>query len=280
MKVIANHSDKLLKLDLQYFSDEDFILPDDFVSDPTPPEVDEPTDPSIDPIEPNPTDPVDPQTQEPVTETQSEPLKFKVKYNKEEKELSYDDAVPLIQKGMNFDKSIERAKQEARDTYIAEQGYEWNGKPITTEAEYHQALQEQALMEKYQSQNLPEDVIQELIENRKFRQQFESERKNKSEEEEKNAEFQDFFQYFKQANGRDFDTNNDQIPTEVWEAHANGVPLRFAYMEHQNKQLANQIKVLKQNEENSKRAPISGVTTHGGTQTEPEDDFIRGFNSI
>jgi hypothetical protein len=51
-------------------------------------------------------------------------------------------------------------------------------------------------------------------------------------------------------------------------------------MQYQNKQLQNQIKVLKQNEENAKRAPIGGVSTHGSTEIASEDDFLAGFNSI
>jgi hypothetical protein len=35
-----------------------------------------------------------------------------------------------------------------------------------------------------------------------------------------------------------------------------GVPLKFAYMEHQNQVLANSITAIKQNESNSKKAPV------------------------
>lgn len=45
-----------------------------------------------------------------------------------------------------------RAEQEGRDKFIANQGYEWNGKPIKTEAEYNQALKEYQMME-YAKQN-------------------------------------------------------------------------------------------------------------------------------
>lgn len=94
------------------------------------------------------------------TETQTDLPKLKVKFNHEEKEIPYEEAVQLAQKGMNYDKAVERAKQEARDNWITEQGYEWQGKPITTEAEYKTALREQQLLE--QHKDLPLEVAQKL----------------------------------------------------------------------------------------------------------------------
>ncbi|WP_368658672.1 hypothetical protein AB3Z07_05075 [Metabacillus halosaccharovorans] len=268
------------------FENEDVILPDDFQeAQPQAEEiqevVEETHEDSFESMEELPefvedTTPTE-EVSEPVLE---QPQKFKIKYNKEEQEIDYEEAVPLIQKGMNYDKALERAKQESRDAVIAEQGYEWNGKPITTEAEYKQALQEKELMDKYQNQNLPDDVIQELIENRKFRNQYESDKQAKSEEEKQNVEFNDFFSYFKQANGRDFIAGKDEIPQQVWDAQANGVPLKYAYMEHQNNELKQQMQVLKQNKENEMKAPIGSVTSHGSTEVASEDDFLKGFNSI
>ena len=47
------------------------------------------------------------QTQE-TQEVVAEQPKIKVKYDKEEKELSYDEAVTLAQKGMNYDRLNEK----------------------------------------------------------------------------------------------------------------------------------------------------------------------------
>lgn len=266
------------------FENEDVILPDDFQE--APPQATEetletpetPVDDGFDIFEPE-------QTEELTTDIQEEaPLdeqpRFKVKYNHEEQEIAYDDAVPLIQKGMNFDKAVERARQEARDAVIAEQGYEWNGKAITSEAEYKQALQEQEWMQQYQNQNLPEEVVQELIEGRKFREQSQAERQEKAQQEQQTAEFRDFFNYFRELNGRDYVHDKDQIPQEVWEAQAQGVPLKYAYLEHHSKQLKTQLQTVKKNEENTLKAPVGSLSAHGSTETAVEDDFLRGFNSI
>jgi hypothetical protein len=111
------------------------------------------------------------------------PQKIKVKFNHEELEIPYEEAVTHIQKGMNYDKAVERARQEAaqkaRDEWIAEQGYEWKGKRITTEAEYKEALREKQLEDEIAQKyaHLPEDVRKELAENRKFRERYEAKEK-------------------------------------------------------------------------------------------------------
>lgn len=255
---------------------EDIILPDDF---------EQPDQPQSEVETPEPTEPVqEVEDTKPTQETAEEPSletpqRFKVKYNSEEQEISYDDAIPLIQKGMNYEKSVERAKQEARDAYIAEQGFEWNGKQITTEAEYKQALQEREWMEQYQDRDLPDEVVQELIEGRKFRESFQEQQKAKQAEERQQAEAMEFFEYFHEVNGRAYQPGD--LPSEVTQmAEEMNIPIKFAYMQYQTKQLQNQIKILKQNEENAKRAPIGGLTTHGSNETESEDPFLQGFNSI
>ncbi|KIL35863.1 hypothetical protein SD71_10750 [Cohnella kolymensis] len=116
--------------------DDDAILPDDYEATPAPEQEVEQEQPAETLTEVEDTKP----TEEEAEPTQ-EPQKLKIKYNHEEKEISLEEATTLAQKGLNYDKGIERVRQEAaqqaRDAWIAEQGYAWNGKPITTEAEYN-----------------------------------------------------------------------------------------------------------------------------------------------
>lgn len=259
------------------FEDEDVILPDDFEE--TSPQVEESEETPVEEVEEN----LEPSAEPTETLPQEEsPLTFKVKYNKEEQELTYDDAIPLIQKGMNYDKVQQRLQELETDPRLSfvEQLAKEQGMNVNEYLEEVQKWKEQEKINELVQKGISEEVAQELLETRKFREQMEAEKKAKQQEEKKNAEFQDFFQYFKNANGRDFDTNSDQIPKEVWEAHAQGTPLKYAYMEHFNNQLSNQIKILKQNEVNTKRAPVQSVNTHGSTEVASEDDFLSGFNSI
>ena len=277
------------------FSGEDFIgedemfLPDDFVD--TAPQVDDTSsNAQNEPVEGVQGQEVGEDTTPPTEapeapqEPQNTPQTLKIKFNHEEREIPIEEAAVLAQKGMNYEKAIERARQEAaqqaRDAFIAEMGWSWNGKPITTEAEYKQALLEQELINKYKDRDLPPEVIQELIENRRYREEWQQEKQAREAEAKRQAEFDEFFRYFESVNERHFDPQKDVIPQEVWDAVNMGVPLKYAYMEHHNKELRNQLKIAKQNQENLKKSPVGSVTAGGGVDTEPEDDFLAGFNSV
>ncbi|MEK3853442.1 hypothetical protein [Cytobacillus sp. FSL H8-0458] len=285
MKFIANHSGRLLKLDLQYFAeDEDFILPDDFEAETVEPEVPEAVSEESfeEPLE-EPAEETE-QTEE-LTEQQQEEQRqafLKVKYNKEEMDLDEDTARELAQKGLNYDKVQERLQaleSDPRLSFVEELAKEQG---MTTE-QYLEAVQEYKEQEKLNEliqQNIPEELAKEILETRKMREEIQSEKQAKVEEQRKNAEFQEFFDYYKQAQGKDFDPNKDQIPPEVWQMNQNGVPLKYAFMEHHSNQLLSQIQVLKQNKENEQRAPIGSLTNHGSTEVASEDDFLKGFNSI
>lgn len=257
-------------------NDEDVILPDEETAEPQVDETQETEEVSEESAtEESVSEEVDTnETEQTEDMTEAEKKSFlKVKYNKEEIELDEENAKELAQKGLNYDKAIERAKQDSRDAYIAEQNYEWNGKPITTEAEYKQALQEKELMDKYKDQNLPDDVISELIENRKFREQYKSKEQEQQEKAKQEQDFQEFLEAYP-------DIKAEDIPKEVWEDHAKGKTLVDAYSRHENKKLKEQLSALKKNEENTKKAPVGSVTQHGSQEIAGEDDFLKGFNSI
>lgn len=245
------------------------ILPDDF----TPPQenagVTEPQT-SVEPEK------VEPQADSKEVNTDTTPTepkqeseqRIKIKYNSEEKELSLEEAKQLAQKGMNYEKAIERAEQQARDKMVAEQGFEWNGKPIRTEAEYKQALYEKQLQDAGYSPEQVNQMVEEHPEVKRSRELLAQQEKQK--------EYDDFFKNFP-------DTKAEDIPKEVWELReSQGKTLSDAMMYHESKQLKEQIKQLKHNIEILKQAPISqGASTHGvKDNVEEEDDFLKGFNSI
>jgi hypothetical protein len=183
---------------------------------------------------------------------------------------------------MNYEKAVERARveaaQQAKDSLIAEMGYTWNGQPITTETEYKQALAEQKLIEQYRDRDLPPEVIQELVESRRDREERQQEKAARDADAKVQSEYKDFLETFQSMNERQF-TDKDTIPQEVWDAVNKGQPLKFAYLEHHNKELRNQLKIAKQNQANTKKAPVGSVTAGGGTRTEGTDAFLDGFNS-
>lgn len=261
------------------FEDEDVILPDDFemsteveaVEDTTPTEQTE-----VESIE------TQEQSQELVETEQPDNQFLDIKYNKELQWLSRDEARELAQMGKNYPKLQEKLQALESDPRLdfVEGLARDNGMTVQEYLSAVQEQQEQARLNELIQQNIPEEYAREMLENRKFRQELEAEKQAKQQEEQQNAQYNEFFEYFREANGRDFVPNQDEIPPNVWEATQSGVPLKFAYMMHENSQLRNQIQTFKQNESNAKKAPITPVTAHGGVATESEDDFLSGFNSI
>lgn len=199
-----------------------------------------------------------------------------IKYNGEDRVLTRDEAQALAQKGMNYERAIERAAAEAaqaaRDSYIAEQGYEWNGQAIKTEAEYKAAVAEKDLRDKYA--NLPPEVAERIVALEHAEHQRTQERQAAEEKAANDRQLSDFLETFQKINERPYDPKTDKVPPEVWAASQNGMPLRYAYMEHHNKELRNQLKISKQNESNSKKAPVGGVTANGGNKKAAVDPIL------
>ncbi|RFU70334.1 hypothetical protein D0469_06965 [Peribacillus saganii] len=267
--------------------EDDVILPDDFQADQPQSEevVDEtPVEESFDTNELETTeDEVTPEveqnTEQPIDQ---QPQTIKVKFNHEELDLSLDEAIQYAQMGMNYPKLQERLQALESDpsrSFVEEMAAE-QGMEVNEFLEAVKEAREQQKLDELIQQNIPEEYAKEMLEARKDRESRQKAEQEKAEQEKMDAEFNDFFQHFKQANDRDYNPDKDQIPQEVWEAHASGVPLGFAYLQYHNNQLKNQLKVLKQNESNTKRAPIGSVTEYGSTEVASEDDFLKGFNSI
>lgn len=265
--------------------DEDMILPDDFESLP----ANESMTDTQEPVEDFDTDTVEDPTSEPAEPVEAkqeptEPQKIKIKVDREEREVSVEEAAILAQKGMNYERAIERARQEAaqqaKDDLIASENIVWNGKKVSTYAEYQDMLQERAIINKYKDADLPDEVIKELMESRRDREERQKEKAARDEEAKTQQMWHEFFRYFEEVNERAFDTKKDSLPTEVEEAVKKGQSPLSAYMKHHSKELRNQLKIAKQNQANTKKAPVGSVTAGGGIKSEPEDLFLKGFNSI
>ena len=124
---------------------------------------------------------------------------------------------------------------------------------------------------------VPEDVAREVIATAELRRQLqikENELKAKEEETKKKEaeekEYQDFLKAFP-------DVNPEDVPKEVFEEAANS-NLTTAYMKYKMKEMENQLKVAKQNEENA-TSTVGGVTETGTTkENHTNDPFLEGFD--
>jgi len=207
------------------------------------------------------------------------PPAIKVKFNHEEREIPYEEAVTHIQKGMNYEKAVERARQEARDSWIAEQGYEWKGKPIKTEAEYKQALQEQEMENKIRAQysNVPDEIVNELLEGKRFREQYQTEKQTSEQKAAEQKMYADFLEAYP-------DIKPEEIPAEVWKEVKEGKNLTDAYVRYENKRLKDEMSKYQQQQQTQQANDKNAVTSTGAvknlTKPQTQDPFLDGFNSV
>jgi hypothetical protein len=255
---------------------EDMILPDDFVADTTPEEVIE-TEETETPVE------TEVDTTEPVQteqERQEALQMLRVKYNKEEREIPIDEAIPLVQKGLNYDKVQERLQQlesDPRLSFVEELAQQFN-MSVPEYLDAVKAQKEEQRIQELVEQGISQEVAQELLESRRDREERKKEKEEAAKREKENQEFGDFFQYFRETNGREFAPGQDNIPEEVLANKE--VPLKYAFIAHENNQLRQQLQTLKQNESNKQKAPVGSITAHGSNETASEDLFMQGFNSV
>lgn len=161
-------------------------------------------------------------------------------------------------------KAAEEAKAKVRDEMIDEMYGVSHG--IHTYAEYQEALAKQEQEEKLNElleKNVPEEYAKEMLENRKFREQFETEQKAKQQKAQQEADLKDFITAFPNVKA-------DDIPVEVWQANEKGIPLRYAYAEHAYKQTIKAEEIAKANAENAK----SSTGSVNGDGVANDSDFI------
>jgi hypothetical protein len=173
--------------------------------------------------------------------------------------------------------SIRReAESKARDKTIADMGMSWNGEKIATYEQYQKAKvesdryeQEQKIRSEYEAKGVPDELLDELVESKRDREERNIEKQAKAEQDKQSKDYVDFLDYFKKENDRSYDAEKDTIPTEVWQQVFEGKSLKDAYTYHLKDNLKSRIaeleSKLKANETNKANAEGStGSVTGNG----------------
>jgi len=265
--------------------DEDMILPDDYVEETTIDTTEESENATEEPeqeeetAEPDEEAEVDEVNEDDNEKPKEEPKKLKVKYLHEEKYLTEDEAIPLIQKGMNHDRLQEQLnalKSDPRltlfDTLAKENGM--------TGDQYLQVLNDNIKNNKIQvlaeEKGIDFDIAKELYEAKeaaKPKPKTQLQIEEETRQEKINRENEEFLAHYPNIKA-------EEIEKEVWEMVKSGDSLLTAYIKNENNKLNERIKILEQNKTNKQKAPVKGVTAHGSQEIAAEDDFLQGFNSI
>ena len=212
----------------QLFSAEDFAGPDDDA--PTPENGSEAA------------------SSQPAAQEEAQGAKFKVKYNHEEMELGEDEAVPLIQKGLNYDKINERLSAAA---------------PILEKAE---------VLARSLGYDNVNDFFASAAQNGIDFSSIPSERNSALARE---REVNEFMKAYPDVR---------TLPEEVIEYIDQGIPLMAAYHQYEANQAAakaeeleREVRILRHNKAMEERAPVGSATLYGKSQT-GKDDFEMGFD--
>lgn len=207
---------------------------------------------------------------------------FKVRVNRQDVEIPEHEAPAYIQKGMDYDRvkgQVESLRNDPRLAFVdnlAKQ-HGMSAEEYLTAYEKHQYKSE---LDNLLDQGIPENVAQEILATRKEKiAKAEAERAQKQQEKDK-AGLMEFVEYFSKAHGRQFDVEADEIPATVWEAVAEGTPLKVAYMEYlvdckeqEKAELAKKISAEESKKASRAKAPVKG-TGHYGTGASPKKNPV------
>lgn len=137
----------------------------------------------------------------------------------------------------------ERARSRAQAEYDKQIADLYGDHGIKSFAELKQAIEKQKEEERLDellSNNIPEEYAKEIIENRKFREQFQSEKQQQEQKQKETQMFSEFMEMFPNVKG-------DEIPAEVWQMVDSGKSLTDAFALHQVKNM-DQFKIQAQQE--------------------------------
>lgn len=170
-------------------------------------------------------------------------------------------------------------RQAARDAEFAQLAAQngWvdlNGEPIKTEKQYWETVKAQAKMEALINGGKDPEAARAIIERDELQNRLAEIERAAREQEKKQAEINEFVEFYREVNGKDF-SESDEIPKEVFiTANEKGISLKYAYAEYVAKSIREKEKSLalgKQTAEVNAKNSISTAGSVSGTgATEPE----------
>jgi len=208
---------------------------------------------------------------QPAEELPTEKKVFKVKHNHEERDVTEDEAVPLIEKGLNYDKVSQRkAELETRQTQSDELasllGYAGTDEMLEAARTNYIEQRVAALVDDGVHEAIARDLVQRDLDKKPVVQKVETE----SPDAERDKDLDAFVK---------LNPGVTKLPPEVVEAVKNGVTLTLAYERFKNKQTLEENRILKQNQAAAAKAPVATTTKQGGAMGTAKDPFLAGFDS-
>lgn len=241
------------------------------------------------------TKPAESEEAKPDAEAEEKPQTITIEYDGQQRELTLEEAVTLSQKGMNYDRMVQRYEdqiQNGREAQVLSFFAEMYGKTKDEYVEYLWGQRESAIAQKEadalrrQYPDAPESLIEQMSAERARLRAAEmektaSERKKQSEE----AQLRPWYEFAKAYPEEAKDLKS--LPRDVLEAVKGGEHPISAMRAHQLKAAQQEVETLKtqleqarkteaQNQKNRK----SAIGSAGSTASEPvSDPFLDVLNS-
>lgn len=224
---------------------------------------------------------------EPVTEVEVHEESQEESVNADEAGVTPDKPVQSKEDNAQFAKVRREAeakaraefesRQAARDAEFAERAARmgWvdsNGQPIKSEDAYWREVDLQAQLRTMVDEGMDTEKALLKIENQRIKSERESELKARADQEKQKADYQAFFEFFREVNGRDF-TPSDEIPADVFRiSQEKQIPIKYAYAEVVAKQAREKEKSIgigkKTAEANAKNAQTTAGSVTGNGQAD------------
>ena len=205
---------------------------------------------------------------------------LRVKYNGEERDLSFDEARTLAQKGMNYDHVVEeRDRNRNAFDFLSERA---KGEGITVEeliAKEREKAENQRLEAKMEEIRERDDDASEETVKSLARLELEAEKKRaeaekaKALEEKNKKEIEGWQRLFKEHPELIGEDGGAKVTQSVFDLVKNGYSPVEAYYIERNRELEQQNKVYSDAETAKKKS----VGSLSGVVTSEEDDFLAGF---
>jgi hypothetical protein len=192
--------------------------------------------------------------------------KFKVKVLHEEKELTESEALPYIQKGMDYDRVKSQYEEtKAEKQFIEKLAKKYGMEPAQFKKELETAAEEAQLTE-FRQKGIPDDIAKEIVDNRAFRTEIKEKESKQAEEVRMKNEVAAFLAEYPEVKA-------ESIPPSVWQDVDKGIPLTRAYAWYESKssreEAAKKQKIAETNQKNAESS-TGGLTGNAAPQT----DFI------
>lgn len=181
-----------------------------------------------------------------------------IKYNKEDKVLTQEEAIELAQKGMNYEKvlaerdSLKESVENSKSRKLVEKLAQAQGMTVDEFVDTVEKEKELKVI-KEELKITDKDALEKAYQDRKdaevTRTNREKERLEKEQKEQSLKDTNEFLEFYKERYGKVLEV--ESIPQEVFEMTKQGMTMKDAFTQHRLNELEHKQGIINLNQENA-----------------------------